>query len=382
MKLLHINDDYGYGGGVTEYLVKLMPLLDARGHQNLVSYRKRSDKQIADQRKQFHISSSVELEQLLQVEKPDLVMLHLVYEPDWIKLACQYTPTFAYMHGFYPVCPGLAKYFRRTDVLCQQAFGWQCVFRIYFDRCASAKRPDSVARIMQQTMRYQQAYAPVRKFLVANQYMKRLYVQNGFAEQKMVILPPHFVDERPLAFPTKQSGDLLYVGRLEIEKGIPYLLQMFAKLPEMFRLTIVGDGSMRSLYEDMTAEMGLCQRVCFAGWLSGKALEEQYQKAAFLIMPSLTESFGKVGIEAMHYGTPVIAFAVGGIPEWLQHGRTGYLIPALDVDAMAEQVKVLMGNEVLRHTLGQNAIAYVNEKFRAEDHVEALLRTFENQSKK
>lgn len=378
MKLLHINDDYGYLGGVTEYIVKLMSLLDAKGHQNLIAFRKQSNRQISDGRKQYNITSFRNLEQLLQTEKPDLVMLHLVYEPDWIDVACQYAPTFAYMHGFYPVCPGLAKYFRRTDVLCQQAFGWRCVVRIYLDRCSSAKRPDSVARIMQQTRRYQQAYSSARKFLVANQYMKQLYVQNGFSKEKMIILPPHFVYDRPVAFSPKQSGQLLYVGRLEIEKGIPYLLQMFHKLPQTFRLTIVGDGSMRAHYQAMTAEMGMGQRVRFSGWLSGKALEDEYQKSAILIMPSLTESFGKVGIEAMHWGTPVIAFSVGGIPEWLQDGRTGYLIPALDVNSMAEQVKGLMHDEALRYAMGQNAITYVNEQFRAEDHIKTLLHAFED----
>jgi len=378
-QIVHVLDKYAETGGVANYVIDCMDLLEKNGFENTVIYQEHDEhtRRIKDSRNKVFAPDFHAFQSALQKQNPDIVFLHTIYDPNFIFYSANNYFSVAYMHGFYPVCPGLAKYFRRTDVLCQQAFGWQCVVRIYLDRCASAKRPDSVARIMRRTREYQRAYSSVGKFLVANQYMKQLYVQNGFPESKIMILPPHFVYERPVDFLPKQAGQLLYVGRLEIEKGIPYLLRMLQKLPETFRLAVVGDGSMRTYYETMSAQMGIAQRVCFKGWLSTKALEDEYKTAAILIMPSLTESFGKVGIEAMYWGTPVVAFSVGGIPEWLQNGRTGYLIPPLDVDAMAECVKSLMADNSLRYEMGRNAIAYVNERFRAEDHARRLIDVFE-----
>jgi N-acetyl-alpha-D-glucosaminyl L-malate synthase BshA len=141
------------------------------------------------------------------------------------------------------------------------------------------------------------------------------------------------------------------------------------------RLVLVGDGPERSRAERVVRESGLQGRVVFLG--KQESFEALLANADVFLLPSTHESFGLAALEAMACGVPVVASRVGGIPEVVEHGVTGWLAPVGDVQAMAAHVCVLLGDEALRKRFSVAARQHVLQQHQpgpAVDQYEALYR--------
>ena len=91
----------------------------------------------------------------------------------------------------------------------------------------------------------------------------------------------------------------------------------------------------------------------------------------------MPEPFGKVGVEAMANGRPVVAFNVGGIPDWLMNKYNGFLVPARDVELLSERIARLIKNIDLATQMGMNGRQYVEGKYSSDKHLALLLRIFD-----
>ena len=128
------------------------------------------------------------------------------------------------------------------------------------------------------------------------------------------------------------------VSRLEEIKGMDLVIPAFARLHKecpQTRLLIVGDGSLRGKMEMQARELGVGECIEWAGRQEQGALQGFYERIDLFWMPSRSEGFGLSALEAMARGCPVIASDVGGLPELLEDGRAGVLIPPDDADALA-----------------------------------------------
>ncbi len=389
MKILHMVNTYAPIGGIETYVLKLLPLLTGAGHENSLIYRQQHPRTPlhADQ-PIYHVpvteNPSLDRAQIREITRriePSIVFLHDVYDPHVIEDLAEVVPTIGYVHGFTPVCPALSKTFRRGDRICEQAFSLACVFQIYWRRCASARLPSNVYNIMKTTHLRLKGYRSLPQLIVASQYMKDLMIQNGIDPARVGILPPHFLDVSRLpevTRPGKNNADILFVGRLEFEKGLPYLLQALTMLPKHVRLFVAGDGSLRGQYHAFAVELGLADRVHFVGWQTEADLGALYQRCTVTVVPSIMpEPFGKVGIEAMTHARPIVAFDVGGIPDWLKHGHNGFLVPPRDSERLAQAIETLLADTELAASLGENGRAFAEAHFGAQDHYARLLRFFE-----
>lgn len=136
---------------------------------------------------------------------------------------------------------------------------------------------------------------------------------------------------------------LLFVGRLEEEKGCGRAVEILARLKQLgvpASLDVVGDGPDRALFETGMREAGLCKDVRFLGWLPRHGLAELYAGAHFLVHPSMTsEGWPKVISEGMAYGVIPVTSSVSSIPQYLQRFQTGRALdptrPQGFVDALA-----------------------------------------------
>ncbi|MFV2045026.1 MAG: glycosyltransferase family 4 protein [Anaerolineales bacterium] len=390
MRVLHIAQNYSPVGGIETYLLDLLPLLEDRGVENIMVHRKNDlSPEESNGRVAFHIppdegkgTAPGRVADVIARERPSLIFVHDEYEPKVASVVATLAPTVGYMHIFYPVCPGLGKVFRNGDEVCSRAFGPRCVTNMYVKRCASARHPLSVIRAMRVTQGHLAAYRQFARVIVASNYMRDLVVQNGIPESAVAVVP-YFVPESREPEASLANGDadhpqILFAGRLEYEKGLPYLLQALANIHRRYRLRVCGDGSLRAEYENLTKDLGLADRVEFRGWLTKDQLDEAYQAAAIVVMPTvMPEPFGKVGVEAMANGRPVIAFDVGGIPEWLVHNETGFLVPPRDVSGLVRRLEQLLVDSELAHKIGVKGRNRAKEKYSADQHMDQLMRIFE-----
>lgn len=143
---------------------------------------------------------------------------------------------------------------------------------------------------------------------------------------------------------TDKENVVLFVGRLSREKGLDYLIDIWARIENRFpdwKLMIVGDGPERKKTEDKIKEYGL-RHVEMLGFQSP---EPYYAKAKIFCMTSIFEGFGLVLIEAMAYGAVPIAFnSYANLTDIITDGQTGFVIPTFDVNYYAERVMELMNN--------------------------------------
>jgi colanic acid/amylovoran biosynthesis glycosyltransferase len=135
---------------------------------------------------------------------------------------------------------------------------------------------------------------------------------------------------------------LVCVGRLCEQKGQLLLLDAARRLAEsglVFELVLAGDGEMRGELEELVVRYKLDQIVRITGWISSEQVREEIMRARALVLPSFAEGLPIVIMEAMALRRPVISTYVGGIPELIEPGKHGWLIPAGDAEALAEAMQ-------------------------------------------
>jgi glycosyltransferase involved in cell wall biosynthesis len=138
------------------------------------------------------------------------------------------------------------------------------------------------------------------------------------------------------------------VGRFAPEKGFDVLIRAMSELPSA-ELVLFGDGEEKANLESLTERLGISERVHFAGWVSSP-WDTSFQIDVFA-MPSRREGFGITAVEAMMSRIPVVASGAGGIPEIVEHERTGLLVPPDDPKALAEAIVRLLDDPQLRERL-------------------------------
>jgi glycosyltransferase involved in cell wall biosynthesis len=138
-------------------------------------------------------------------------------------------------------------------------------------------------------------------------------------------------------------------------KGIRFLIEAAAQLAPRFpdlKVVIAGDGFERPELLRLAESLGIADRVTFLGWVPNTDLPPYYRAAAVSVIPSLEEGFGIPAAEAMGCQTPVVASDAGGLPEVVEHGVTGLVVPRGDSSALATAIGALLADPFKRTQMG------------------------------
>jgi glycosyltransferase involved in cell wall biosynthesis len=162
-----------------------------------------------------------------------------------------------------------------------------------------------------------------------------------------------------------KTYDILFVGRLTKQKGVEILLKAIKILKNEYsrnmKIAIVGDGELKENLDNLTVELGVDREVKFLG--VRKNIKELMVSSKIIVLPSRSEGFGIVIIEAMSNMLPVIATNVGGIPELIENGKDGILVPPENPKALARAINNLLENKELREKLSKAAYKKVKKEF-------------------
>jgi glycosyltransferase involved in cell wall biosynthesis len=176
---------------------------------------------------------------------------------------------------------------------------------------------------------------------------------------------------------------ILFVGMVTPLKGIHYLINAFSFIADEFRryqLLIIGNEVNVGYAADLRrqiSKLGLENRVQFIGYQSQAELAFRMSEAAVLVLPSTSEGLGRVVIEAMATGTPVIGSRVGGIPELISDGVNGFLIAPGDEKSLAAKIRLLLENRAAARTMGASGRSFAAQLFSTESYLKGYRQIFE-----
>ncbi|GAB4415255.1 MAG: glycosyltransferase family 4 protein [Anaerolineales bacterium] len=172
---------------------------------------------------------------------------------------------------------------------------------------------------------------------------------------------------------------LLSVGRVVYQKGLDLAMRALAELKSQpWEWRIAGDGPQMNSLKKLAAELGIEDRIRFAGWQSKEQLRERYQQANLFLFPSRHEGMPNAILEAMACGLPVIATQIAGNEELVVKNKTGLLVPPEDVDTLREALQTLLPDSARRFTMGQAARRRVEEHYSWTRVAEGYARLFED----
>jgi glycosyltransferase involved in cell wall biosynthesis len=191
---------------------------------------------------------------------------------------------------------------------------------------------------------------------------KATAIHNGIDPGELCRTPPTHQANR--------NNYILCIAHQNEKKNLELLLRAFARLKDVvdptLELALVGDGPLRSTLEDLAHSLNLGDRINFMGWKSRKEVAELLAGCTVFVLPSKSEPFGIVIIEAMACKKPVVASCVGGIPEIIENGENGIMVDPHDPSDLARAIETLLKNPALRESLGTKGHRTVQQRFTHE----------------
>jgi glycosyltransferase involved in cell wall biosynthesis len=278
------------------------------------------------------------------------------------------------VHDHDLCCPRKHKYYAHNRKVCTNPLGFRC----YLDGAFLARDYRSPFGFRYESIRAKRQEMKRRcqldLSLVASEFMRQELIINGFNSDRVAVLP---LAVRRSVVPTTEipSGapTILYVGQLIRGKGVDLLLRALAMLRVPFRALIIGKGNAEAELHALSRELGLDHRLEFVGWVNNEDLHRYYALSDIVAVPSRwPEPFGMVGLEAMRHSKPVVAFEVGGIPDWLRHEKTGLLAPAADVQAYAAALRRLLTDKKLAARFGAAGATQIKMHFDFTTYIDRL----------
>jgi glycosyltransferase involved in cell wall biosynthesis len=388
MRILIANTHRGFVGGVEYHLSGLLPALARRGHALSFLYMVGAEpgKATLDGScggvESWHAEGRpAAVLDRIAAWRPDVVYLHGMESPAWEAGLASRFPTVLLVHNYHGTCISGSK--RRAlpaDTPCERVLGPGCLLRYLPCRCGG-RSPITMLRLYVKQQRRHALLRHYRAVVVISRHMRDEYRRHGVDEEKLHCFPYTAFqrpDDRPPA-PRPFTDRVLMLGRLTDLKGGRVLVRAVVRaghlLGRPLTLVVAGEGPDRPGMEALAARLGV--RAEFLGWVGTERRTALMRGADVLAVPSVwPEPFGLVGPEAGAVGLPAVAFAVGGIPDWLVPGETGELATGpLTADNLADALVRALRDPGHRTRLGEGAWGKAKELNLDNhlDHLEPLL---------
>ena len=422
MKILLVNKFHYRKGGAETYYLTVGSELERMGHEVAYFSMKHPnnlpckwDKYFVTQREYNDVKNPLSavrdgialiyspeakrnFQALCEEFRPDVVHLNNVHRQitlsilDAPYLKEHHVPVFYTAHDYVTICPGylmLDGEGRVCDACLEDGKYRHCIE----NRCVKGSRAKSALAALEASFNSSHhSNERIDRVIAPSRFMRSKLIEGGWPEGKVEALQ-NFADDAILARASgvaddvtdRESPYLLFFGRLSAEKGVDTLLRAFdlaaSSLPQHMRLVVVGDGPDAVECKNLAASLDCASRIEFAGYQSGNVLQEYVERASFAIASSQwRENMPYSIVEAFAAGTPVVGTRIGGIPELVAEGVTGFVCEPGDVSSMARAiVRAVEAFSVPTSYAGLqgNCRSYVRENCSREKFMSQLVTLYE-----
>jgi glycosyltransferase involved in cell wall biosynthesis len=379
MKVINVHNRHAGPGGMEVLFESITRLLRSRGHSVVVVEKDNKDirglkGKLTSFGSMIHSPTAKrEMIELIRRESPDVVHVHNLYpqlSPSVIDACVESNvPVVMSVQDYKLTCP-TAQHLRKGKVCekCTTGRDWWCAVH----NCRGSRAMSTAYAVRNMVARARgNIHRGVDAFLCCSQFVSDQIVRGGYPQDKARVLF-NFAD-LPDAPPRATTGEYVaYIGRISPEKGIDVLIDAARRTG--IPLKIAGDPSpMPALQQNLPAN------VEFVGSLRREQIPVFLGNARMLAVPSVWyEAFGIVCAEAMAYRLPVVASRMGGLPEVVDHGRTGLCVTAGDAGAWADAIVKLWEDQSLSTRMGEAGREKALREFSPDVYYQRLTRHYQS----
>ncbi|MEH2289969.1 glycosyltransferase family 4 protein [Nostoc sp.] len=317
------------------------------------------------------------IKSLKNIDQKQFKLLH-IHSPDLLLQLTGECPAIFSVHNHSFYCPSGTKYLAEQRTICDRNFSYLgCTWGKLVNKCGS-RRPLRTIRELQTTHQFLDILKRLKITFIANsEYVRQELIQNGVPPEQTITLHcgisiPETATS-PLSLEVHQNQRILFAGRIVSDKGLEWLLKTLIHTDPKIQLDIAGEGWERPRLEKLASTLGLNKRITWHGWCDSDKLDKLYQQCFAVIFPSVwPEPAGLVTLEAYSRCRPVIGSAVGGIPEHLQDGETGILVPSNNIQKLADAINELYRDYQKSRYMGEQGHTLLMKEFTMAAHVNNL----------
>jgi glycosyltransferase involved in cell wall biosynthesis len=393
---------YYHRGGDSTYMLSLSKLLEEKGHE-VVPFAMASPRNLPSPYARFFVSE-IDFPELLRTAspgaawkvatrsvyngearrkiaalvdevKPDVAHFHNIHAHLTASIVAPLrergVPIVWTLHDYRLICPN-------TSLLSRGEICERCIpnrfYQAVLQRCKKGSLAASgVAMLTTLYDRLERLPSRIDRFIAPSAFLKSKLLEGGLDPARIDCVP-NFADLAGFAgLPEKDY--FCYVGRLSREKGLDVLVRAAASL-DAGRLLVVGDGPEAESLKALAREIG-ANRVEFAGYRSGEELRRIVAESQFVVLPSRWyENLPYTVMEAFASSKAVVASEIGGIPEMVDDGVNGLLVPAGDAGALAAALRRMLGDRRVREEMGRRGREKAERSYGREKHYGEIERIY------
>ncbi len=236
--------------------------------------------------------------------------------------------------------------------------------------------PDMVKKINDQPNAFLSAYNKADKFIVLAKSIKSDLVKWGISkpiELSTTKINEELLEDFMWQAKSNKTFQLLFLSRIETYKGIYEALKTYQILKAQYpncSLTIAGDGS--QLDDVKSYAKAHLQEVSFLGHVSNDKLKSAFKNADLYLLPSYSEGMPTTVLEAMAFGLPIVSRPVGGLVDFFENDKMGYLVESLEPQDFADKIALIINNDTKLNAIAQYNHNYAKQHFMASKVVKQL----------
>lgn len=403
MKILLINKfHYNNGGSETYYFAQAQALI-AKGHE-VIYFSMYDARNFECEQSEYFVSnvdynskkgifSSIKngikliysfeaknnMKRLIEDEKPDVVHIGLIHRQislsvlDVIK---KYNiPVVMTMHDLIFACPCYTML--RDDINCEDCVSGKFSNCIKY-KCVKKSKLKSILGVAEaKFLRYGKYYDKIDLYIAECKQYQGLMNKSGFTKSPIIQRTNFLPVEQEYSFNPNYENFILYVGRFSQEKGIKTLLKSQKSLNSKYKMKIIGKGPIQEELEKFTKDEKI-KNVEFPGAVYGADMDILFEKAKVIVVPSeWYENCPYSLLQSIAKGKIVIASRIGGLPELIEDGKTGYLFQAGNEKELAEKIDLVMNKSKEEYEKMSSYIAQkAKERHNWEDYTDFLIENY------